>query len=210
MYTQGKELKRLFVMTISLMIVSSFTGQAYAADMVGHEVHFDLESMADEVWIEFLGCTFTNPNTECSWKVSVASGVMSVSHVTIGIETCLPSFLSATPVGTTIELGLDPTTGVTGVKWDDLIAAGTMETLTAVLSGDQTGNIGLVDIGVKAGSDEGVDEIKGPICSTFVGGSLFPIDTTALLLAGSQLTAAWMIPVIVASIGIAIVIARKF
>ena len=209
MYTQGKELKRLFVMTISLMIVSSFTGQAYAADMVGHEVHFDLESMADEVWIEFLGCTFTNPNTECSWKVSVASGVMSVSHVTIGIETCLPSFLSATPDGVTIELGLDPTTGVTGVKWDDLIAAGTMETLTAVLSGDQTGNIGLVDVGVKAGNDVRVDQIKGPLCTPFIGGFLEPIDTTAVLLGGTQTAASWLIPIIVSAIGIGIFIARK-
>jgi len=42
-----------------------------------------------------------------------------------------------------------------------------------------------------------------------VGGQLLPIDTTALLLAGSQMTAAWMIPVIVAAIGIGIVLARK-
>jgi len=43
-----------------------------------------------------------------------------------------------------------------------------------------------------------------------VGGELLPIDTTALLLAGAQMNAAWMIPVIVSAIGIGIVIARKF
>ncbi len=43
-----------------------------------------------------------------------------------------------------------------------------------------------------------------------IGGELLPIDTTMVLLAGSQMTAAWMIPVIVAGIGIGIVIARKF
>jgi len=43
-----------------------------------------------------------------------------------------------------------------------------------------------------------------------VGGELLPIDTTALLLAGTQMNAAWMIPVIVSAIGIGIVIARKF
>jgi len=42
-----------------------------------------------------------------------------------------------------------------------------------------------------------------------VGGSLVPIDTTSLLLAGTQMTAAWMIPAIIAAIGIGIVIARK-
>jgi len=43
-----------------------------------------------------------------------------------------------------------------------------------------------------------------------VGGELLPIDTSALLLAGAQMNAAWMIPVIVSGIGFAIVIARKF
>ncbi len=42
-----------------------------------------------------------------------------------------------------------------------------------------------------------------------IGGTLMPIDTTALLLVGTQMTAAWLIPVIVAGIGITIVIARK-
>jgi len=46
--------------------------------------------------------------------------------------------------------------------------------------------------------------------SPVVGGELLPIDTTALLLAGAQMNAAWMIPVIVSAIGIGIVIARKF
>ena len=43
-----------------------------------------------------------------------------------------------------------------------------------------------------------------------VGGEMIPLDTTMVLVAGSQNTAAWMIPVIVSGIGIAIVIARKF
>jgi len=43
-----------------------------------------------------------------------------------------------------------------------------------------------------------------------VGGELIPLDTTMVLVAGTQTTAAWMIPVIVSGIGIAIVIARKF
>ncbi len=46
--------------------------------------------------------------------------------------------------------------------------------------------------------------------STLIGGTIIPIDTTSLLLVGAQSTAAWMIPVIIAGIGIAIVIARKF
>ena len=43
-----------------------------------------------------------------------------------------------------------------------------------------------------------------------VGGEFIGIDSTMVLAAGAQYTAAWMIPVIVSGIGIAIVIARKF
>jgi len=43
-----------------------------------------------------------------------------------------------------------------------------------------------------------------------VGGTIIPIDTTSLLLAGAQSTTAWIIPVVIAGIGFAIVISRKF
>jgi len=42
-----------------------------------------------------------------------------------------------------------------------------------------------------------------------IGGNIIPLDTTMVLAAGAQYTAAWMIPAIVSAIGIAIVIARK-
>ena len=48
-----------------------------------------------------------------------------------------------------------------------------------------------------------------PPTPIFIGGEIIPTDTTALLLVGTQMTAAWLIPVIVAAIGIGIVIARK-
>ncbi len=47
-------------------------------------------------------------------------------------------------------------------------------------------------------------------CFASVGGEFIVIDSTALLVTGAQMNAAWMIPVIVSGIGIAIVIARKF
>ena len=43
-----------------------------------------------------------------------------------------------------------------------------------------------------------------------VGGEFIGVDTTSLIVAGAQMNAAWMIPVIVSAIGIGIVIARKF
>ena len=51
--------------------------------------------------------------------------------------------------------------------------------------------------------------LKDLVCQA-VGGTLFPIESNSLILAGAQMTASWMIPVIVSGIGIAIVIARRF
>ena len=52
--------------------------------------------------------------------------------------------------------------------------------------------------------------VQTGIPPAMVAGSLTPIDTTMVLLAGTQSISSWMIPVIVAGIGIGIVIARKF
>ena len=47
-------------------------------------------------------------------------------------------------------------------------------------------------------------------CQAPVGGEFIGIETTSVLAAGAQYTAAWMIPAIVSAIGFGIVIARKF
>jgi len=63
------------------------------------------------------------------------------------------------------------------------------------------------------GPDTRIDEVLIDSVSfeePLVGGEFIEVDSTALLLAGAQMNAAWMIPVIVSGIGIAIVIAIKF
>jgi len=47
------------------------------------------------------------------------------------------------------------------------------------------------------------------MCSA-VGGDMIQMETTSILAAGAQYTAAWMIPTLIAAAGIGIVIARKF
>jgi len=54
------------------------------------------------------------------------------------------------------------------------------------------------------------DSCKRALMCNAVGGEFIGIETTSVLAAGAQYTAAWMIPVIVSGIGFAIVIARKF
>ena len=55
----------------------------------------------------------------------------------------------------------------------------------------------------------GVDGIAFLSHGVTVGGVLFPIDSTVLLLAGTQMTASWLVPVIVAGAGIGLVLVRK-
>ncbi len=47
------------------------------------------------------------------------------------------------------------------------------------------------------------------MCRSAVGGDMIQMETTSILAAGAQYSAAWMIPVLVAAAGIGIVIARK-
>jgi len=61
-----------------------------------------------------------------------------------------------------------------------------------------------------AGATDSDTVVIEVIACTPVGGELIPLDSTMILVAGTQYTAAWMIPIIVSAIGIGIVIARKF
>jgi len=56
-----------------------------------------------------------------------------------------------------------------------------------------------------------VEKICAPATKTFptVGGSMIPIDSVALLLAGVQSISMWMIPVVVAGVGISIFVAIR-
>jgi len=108
-----------------------------------------------------------------------------------------------------IPLDLDP-----GTYWVGVESAG--------LSFDATtGWTIFLDIGPSedARSDDGgatwlLDGVpEFPIIITgpdFVGGEFLGVDSAALLLAGAQANALWLIPVVIAGIGFAIVIARKF
>ena len=78
---------------------------------------------------------------------------------------------------------------------------------TLINNGAFINNGAVLDCGIISGS---VLPIPGIVNRCTVGGELIPLDTSALVLAGTQMNAAWMIPVIVSAIGIAIVIARKF
>ena len=88
--------------------------------------------------------------------------------------------------------------------------------LVTVNAGGQVDNHGTINEKPGLGTNSGIvlvisgffNDNLANLCQV-VGGSSVPIDTTSLLLAGTQMTASWMIPAIIAAIGIGIVIARK-
>jgi len=63
---------------------------------------------------------------------------------------------------------------------------------------------------VTTGGDNLVQQIKAEINPPVVGGHGGPIDKTALMVTGAQLSASWMIPVLISAIGIGVfVVTRK-
>jgi len=77
---------------------------------------------------------------------------------------------------------------------------------------DTCGKFYVADDGRSTGGNNRIQVFDTGIslCPAAVGGELIPLDATMVLVAGTQYTAAWMIPVIVSAIGIGIVLARKF
>ena len=59
------------------------------------------------------------------------------------------------------------------------------------------------------GSAQITQVVMDTISYAAVGGTIFPIDTTALLLAGMQINLAWMIPVALSAVGIGVFLVRK-
>ena len=126
------------------------------------------------------------------------------------------------------ELKVDPPTGGNhddGVLFVTLTFPGGVPD-----SVDWTSNIGVDAVIVKGGPNAnvylyaeeffdtglvtpptfGISHVSFCYDEPVIGGTGLQIDKTAMLLAGAQMNAAWMIPVIVSGIGFAIVIARKF
>jgi len=86
-----------------------------------------------------------------------------------------------------------------------LLVNGILTNHNTIIENPGAGEIsGIIDIG-------GGTLIEDPIpCPGLqVGGKIISVDTTSLILAGTQMTVSWLIPVIVAGLGFAIVIARK-
>jgi hypothetical protein len=120
--------------------------------------------------VTFDGATDNGDGTS-TWTytvtVSDADGVQALSHWVLGLDLCADvEVVSADPDN--VEIGVDPTTGVDGIKWDDLsLQPGQSDTYSVTIDAELGLEvfIGHVDVGVKGGQTIETGTINGPDCT---------------------------------------------
>jgi hypothetical protein len=116
--------------------------------------------------IVYEGAFFNGTNTEFEYCVT-NNGGQALSHWVLSLDTaCIDpeDLVDCGPEPCFYQVN-DPTTGPTGIKWDDLsIETGETECFEFTLAGDWTASIGNVTIAIKAGQSVETGEICGPVC----------------------------------------------
>ncbi len=111
--------------------------------------------------ITFLG-VIEHPDQTSTWQYEVrpVSASKDLSHWVLAL--CMGSqVLSSAPPG---EVGLDPTTGLWGIKWDQPLGTTDEPRLYAVTLNGWF-EVGITQVAVKAGRDPVQGEIDGPSCT---------------------------------------------
>ena len=106
--------------------------------------------------------------------------------------------------------------GTINIEENGIINVGSESSSLTMLSNDGTingpGQINLFGVVIDVENTGDISAIINKIFSNVleVGGELIPIESTAVLLTAAYMTTSWLVPVVVASIGIGIVLARRF
>ena len=117
--------------------------------------------------VEFEGAVFDGINTEFTYCVTNSGGGQALSHWALELDLrCVKpeELVTCGPIPCFYQKN-DPTTGITGIKWDDTqVAPGETECFDFTLEGDWTAALGNVVAGMKAGQSVATGEICGPLC----------------------------------------------
>lgn len=120
--------------------------------------------------VEYLGRTFDGDNSTFSYRVCHLQDTpgQGFSHVTFEVPICDPALTVVNCSPDACEIGLDPTTGVYGVKWDDDLEVEECKDFSFSVAGYL--QEGLIDVSIKAGNCNQdpngcpIGEITGPSC----------------------------------------------
>jgi len=144
-------------------------------------------------------------------SAGIPNGVVLASQVHTGLPTPVPTFQSLT--------FSSPTSFTAGTQFAIVLrSTGVCQTFRGPVGNPYVGgdaffqslpNPPNVWISISVGTGEFDLPFQTVVDSFLIGGTMIPIDTTALLLAGAQMNAAWMIPVIAAGIGIGVFVIKR-
>lgn len=101
--------------------------------------------------------------TTFTYIVSGTGSPPDLSHFDVEIPVCTPALvIAATSPTAAVSFGVDPTTGINGVKWD--ISLGTTETRTYTLTFVGDVAEGSIQVAVKGGNGFVTISLPGPSC----------------------------------------------
>jgi hypothetical protein len=165
-----------------LILAAALVFLALPAASAGEFTEVDLD--ADSRWdVEYLGRDYdaAADQTAFAYLVTV-SGDPALSHFALGLPICDElDVVGASPEGA--QLGLDPTTGVYGLKWDLGLQPGDERIYIVVVDGEVAE--GVIVVAVKAGTFVALGSRLGPSCDDGGGGGgggeVFDLSGTVFL-----------------------------
>lgn len=141
----------------------------------------EIDLDTDGRWtVMYLGSTYDSGlnQTTFSYSVTVLDDP-ALSHFNVGFPLCDQlTVASWEPMGA-VSVGLDPTTGVYGMKWDDGQDTGTTRTYSVTFQGLIPE--GTVEVAVKAGLFVAIGERPGPACHFIESGFKYDISGTVFV-----------------------------
>jgi len=125
--------------------------------------------------VTFVGRTVVDGKTTFTYTVAGTGEASNLDRFVIQIPPCATGLKGAKPIGG--HLGLDPSTGIFGMKWDLPLGSTETRQYSITFAGDIP--LGVVKVGVRHDGTAGVVMLPGPCQGSFlVSGTVF-VDTDA-------------------------------
>jgi hypothetical protein len=119
--------------------------------------------------VQFDGRSVVGSQTTFSYTVTGVGGAHALSHFLLEIPDCAPDLVASSPAGGTV--GVDPLTGLYGVKWDSPLGTTESRSYSMTFLGDVP--MGVILASVKASTTSPTGEIAGPCGGFLVSGTVF-------------------------------------
>lgn len=128
-----------------------------------------LSTVLDGYLVQFDGRSFAGNLTTFSYTVTETGAVHALSNFFLEIPGCAPALDSFTPEGGAV--GVNPLTGLFGIKWDISLGMGESRSYSMTFPGDVP--LGVISTAVKAGETPAIGEIAGPCAGFLISGTVY-------------------------------------